>query len=149
MNKDLEKRLAALEGQRRPDDYKPVARDRVDAWLRHLDLYCIARSKARSGSILDGYAKACRYRNGASGLWATAYGNPRVFSRKHGSRPGEPGEVRLAVLEQFAVEELTWQLLDRIDANGGMLADHKIVDSGVALPLSDFGPMRPRIEPVQ
>jgi hypothetical protein len=86
MTSALERRVAALEGSRR-DDFKPAETTLFGSFAIAIVAYgdpqkhVRGRWKPGKESVLDAYARACRYRGGTGGLFGTACRDPGKFAR--------------------------------------------------------------------
>jgi hypothetical protein len=140
----LEKRVAALEGLRR-DDYKPVEPILFGSFA----IAIIANEHPRNGrwkagkeSILDAYARACRYRGGTAELCQVAVNAPGTFATKHlnakppWTTPDQVEGARREIIERFVVEEWAYRIIDAAEAATG----HRLI---VHEPLSPGRPLRP------
>jgi hypothetical protein len=78
-SKALRDRLERLEKQKQTA-YKPVV-----LLFGVFAVYAVAgkAGKRAKGTVLERYAKACRYRSGVAELLAVARDNPELFAKKH------------------------------------------------------------------
>ncbi len=147
MNKKLLDRLAALEARKharkadKPPEPIPFGALAVmmiaagDPKKRVRDRWHMGRE-----SLLDVYARACRYK-GTAALWAAAFNDGATFARKHlKAKPcwtsaEDIDSARQEIFLQFATEEACHQMLEAAEREGWNL----IGDA----PLSKVRPMRP------
>ena len=155
MNKQLLARLEALEAKARqrkankPADHPfPFGRLAV-MMIAAGDPTKRVRSRWQPGrdSLLDAYARRCRYK-GTAALWDAAFNDGATFARKHLAQdpcwtaPADIDCARQEILHRFAVEELCHQALEAVE-RAGSIDGVPVIDSGLPLPLSDCRPCRP------